>query len=238
MAAINYHKDIIDVIRDIVKDMTFPVAISLVTDNGDGTYTLAVDDTYHAQPGFKVTIDGVEYEIVSADDCELVLKGDELITAATFDLYPPFFFHGTPLETNSEIIKENNSFNKTPMIWLMENFTESFSENDPETNIERESELRIFFLTQADFAGWETKNFYDNAIKPMRKLFQNFKKTIEDGGKFEMEDFLYDLINYTKFGVYISGKGFEKSVFADNLSGCECAATWRKLKENECDGCN
>lgn len=242
-----YKKSIIDILRDVVNGMTFQVFILDYTNNGDGTHTLVVDDMYFAQVGFQVTIGGKKYTIEGIEhgeieQCEsssrdtILIKGASGNIAATnFNLYLPFFFHGTPLAQGVELGQITQAKNKTPMIWFYEQFTERFYENEMDTR-DRTASVRIFFLTQADHDKWITDDAYHYAIEPMRRLAIVF---IEELKKypylFDIDELEYDLLNYAKFGVFISERGMDKKLWHDNLAGCELSGSITVYKQNGCE---
>lgn len=235
----NYRDSIITLVQQPVEAMTFPVTIDNIVANGND-YTLTCCDVYHAQPGFIVTIDGQQYTIVSVTyPGTLVVRdltGTNPITAESFDMYTPFFFHGTPIETNVELGQVKDAAEKTPMVWFLENFSEKFNDNEEET-LERESTCRIFFLTQADHNKWLTDDFYSNAILPMHRLLENWIADLKENKRFETQDLEYTTTNHIKFGVYIANKGVQSSLFSDKLSGVECAIVLKTYKPGECPDC-
>lgn len=231
-----YKESSIDIIGAVVASMTFPVQITNVSSVGN-VHTLTVCDIYHAQPGFIVTIDGNQYTItdITAPDT-MVVTGSAPIVVASFFLYTPVYFHGTPIETNVELLQEDNANDKTPMVWFLENFTDRFFDDSEDTR-EREIKFRLFFLTQANHEQWLVDDAYHNAIEPMRRLMENFiEKLRAVPARFGLIDFEYEAINYAKFGVYINNKGMEKSLFADKLAGCELNMSLTIYKYEGC-GC-
>lgn len=230
-----YKRDIIDIIRSVVSSMTFPVTIQSVIADG-GNYVLTVDDIYHAQPTFAQTIDGTLFKIVDidADANTITLSTTDVSvditffdTHTSFDLYTPYFYHGTPIATNDELQDKKRAKNKTPMVWFLEQFEETFFEYGGRK--ERDSSIRLFFLTQAKHKDWQTDDAYHNAIQPMHRLAENFIDALKAYKEdcrlvFNTEDEQKLTIkrrNYAQFGVYISMKGMEENLFADQLSGCE-----------------
>jgi hypothetical protein len=230
-----YKQSSIDIIGAVVASMTFPVQITNVVSVGT-THTLTVCDIFHAQAGFSVTIDGNAYliEDIAAPDT-IIVTGAAPITVASFMLYTPFYFHGTPIETNVELVQEKNASNKTLMIWFLENFTDIFFDDSEDTR-EREIRFRLFFLTQANHEQWKVDDAYHNAIEPMRRLMENFIEKLRSlPARFDLIDWEYEAINYAKFGVYISNKGMQKSLFADKLAGCELNLSLKINKLLDCE---
>jgi len=239
-----YLESLVDIIDGIVSGLTFPVTIksvvetTIVTDEGEtiDVYAITTCDIYHAQPSFYVTIGGHSYLIrrIDASTNVLYVSGSVSITATSFNLYTPYFFHGVPIEVGNELMNIPDAVDKTPMIWLHENYLEEIDRN-PESIIERVSSFRLFFLTQANNELWLVDTAYENAIMPMRRLSEIFISALEEAtGRFETDDFKYDVTNYAKFGVYISNKGVLKNMFVDKLGGCELAMDLPIIKDLSC----
>ena len=244
-----YKQSSIDIIGDEVKAMTFPITIKTYVNNGGGLHTLTVCNMYHAQPKKKVSIGGKTYTIKSITpsvhpSCEpgtedvFTVQGDAAnITATTFDLYKPHFFHGTPIAQGTELKQKNKSVDKTPMVWFYEQFTDKFFE-DPMVTPEREIRFRLFFLTQAEPDRWLTDTAYHNAIMPMRRLAENFIAQLKIKQYRFDEKMEYEILNYAKFGVFISDRGMDKKLWHDNLSGCEIAfSPLTVFKKDVCEDC-
>lgn len=219
----SYRPLAIDIIGQAVGAMTFPVEVKKVVQNNDGTQTLTVCDAFHAQAGFPVVIDEVEYQITAVEynPDKITVSGSTTITADGFELYHPYFFHGTPIATGVELSNQTDSFMKTPMVWMMEQYDEEIYLNN-HNPYDRTLSVRLFFLTQGDHENWETSDAYQNAIIPMRRLQERFEQLMIDSpDKFNTDVLSVEILNYAKFGVYINNKGMPKGLFADKLSGCE-----------------
>ena len=234
----NYKESSIDIIEKVVLAMTFPVKILKVDSVGD-VHTLTVCDIFHAQPDFKVDIAGNEYTIQSTSGTTtMIVKGTPDPVVGTFQLYKPNFFHGTPTQQGVELIEELKATEKTPMIWLYEQFTDKFF-NDPESKTERDIIMRLFFLTDTETDQNLTEDAYQKAIEPMRRLAENFERQLnvpQNGVKrFNTDTLEFDLINYHKFGVFINNKGMEKSLWQEKLAGCEMAVTLPVFRVEPCE---
>jgi hypothetical protein len=235
-----YRDDITDLLEQVVAGVDPSMQVTDSMDNGDGTQTITVCDIKWTEPGRTFTIGPDTYTIESLDPDNrtiTVSPAAPLIAApSTFNLYQPFFFHGTPIQTSEELQERNDATQKTPMVYLMENMTEAIDDND-ESNIDRVSNLRIFFLTQGDFDKWQTEDFYANAIRPMRRLLENFVAELRQTSRFDTRELGYEVTNHARFGVYISNRGVEKSLFLDNLSGVEMTVELTVLKDLSCPPC-
>jgi len=234
----NYKKNLIDIISEWVDAIPNTVEIKSVVTSGD-LHTLTVCDVLYSQSGFEVTIGGNTYTIISVNQStkEIVVQGSVSITATSFNLYTVKFYHGTPIQTSVELDQEHNAYEKTPMIYLLELFKERFFETDLDNALERESSIRLFALTQADFDKKLTSEFYSEYILPMRNLMENLVKIIKED-KFTDSSKLESIItNHARFGVYITNKGVVRSLFLDNLSGVENEIEIRRYKEGKCAKC-
>lgn len=229
-------KETVDIIGDLVSSMNFTFVAKTIINNG-GTYTFTTCNTYHLQECFKITIDNAIFKITEVIKNESitikpVLDSTPAPTLLEFSIYNPYYFHGTVIQTNLELEQITNSSAKTPMIYLLEVAEDKFFNDD--SSLERESDLRLFFLTQANFVDWKTQDTYENAINPMRSLLYSFIETLNNSkivGKFND----YRVINHTKFGVYMTDKGYEKRIFNDNLAGVELRISLPILQSNKCE---
>lgn len=235
-----YKRDITDVLNEVISAMEFPVAIDSVVLNGDGTQTLYCSDIYHAQIGFDVTINGLSYKITDFDQSnETIAVTPNFTGTATisggisFYMYNPFFFYGTPIATGQDLSGYDDANDKTPMVWLWENYIER--NNDEMASISREVDVELYFLTQANFELWKTSDSYTKAIRPMRRLMEKFIVEVRSRDDlFSADDLTYDSENYAKFGVFIRTKGSTSNIFQDKLSGCSCKLTLKLWDKTEC----
>ena len=228
-------KETVDIVNDLVSELGLTITISQIVDNG-GNYTLYTCDTKWLQECFKITYEGASWTVTNVvkDDnftIKPVLDSTPVPTALTFDIYPPYYFHGTVIQTNLELEHISNSSLKTPMIYLLEVLEDTFFNRDAQN--ERESDLRLFFLTQANFVDWKTQDSYTNAIQPMREMCYQFIDTLNKSKKIGIFA-QYRIVNHTKFGVYVTDKGYEQRIFDDNLAGVELRITLPVLQENDC----
>jgi hypothetical protein len=232
-----YKREFTDILNTLISSMSFPVVINTSVVNLDGSITLACDNIYFAQVGFDVTINAIVYRITAIDQANesITITGTGVVNDGdTFNMYTPHFFHGTPIATTQELKSELNASAKTPMIWLWENFTEDFY--DEFSALERDVDCELYFLTQADFDGWETSDAYTNAIKPMKRLVDLFIEAINtDTANFYFNSSRYKSENYSKFGVFIREKGSSRNLFADKLSGVGVDFTLIINKTDVCD---
>lgn len=237
-----YKRPLIDILDEVVSSMTFPILVETVVDNGDYTQTITTCDIYHAQEGFNVTINDLSYKIIafSQEDESLTLQpnfeGAFAIAVGTiFYLYPLYFFHGNPVATQTELknIKAND---KTPMIWLWENFTEDVDEDEI---VERYIPVELYALTQPTEVGLQkmtNDDIHDKCCKPMRRLLENLqRKFVERSDIFSTDYMKYKTENFPKFGITARSKGAEKAILMDNLSGVAMYTTLELWYQDKCE---
>lgn len=222
----------VDIVEDLVSRLNMPLKITEVVDNLDGTYKLETCNTYYLQAGFDVFLGLVTYQVVSVDINELVtVKGLSAPLIGSYSLPTPYFFHGSILQTNTELSQVPDVFSKTPMVYLKRTFHETFY--GKEAALDRESNLTLFFLTQADFEAWRTDDHDLHAIKPMRNMAYAFLEMLhKDNQVGTLESF--DLIDRIKFGVVVSDKGTVSSYWNDKLSGVELSISLPINKNYTC----
>lgn len=231
-------KETVEIVRDLVNLLDFTFVIDNATDNGDGTYTLESCNTYHLQatPNCPIIIDGSSYTITEVQSNEyIIVKGASIPVVTEFAVPKPYYFHGTVLNTNVELSRIDY-FNKFPMVYLLEVITDTF--NNEDEAVERESDLRLFFLTSANFQDWKTGDHYKEAILPMRSLAYNFINIL-NSNKIISNFAQYSMVNRVNFGVYVTDKGNTERIFNDNMSGVELRLTLPIKRDLSCKiNCN
>lgn len=229
-------KSTVQIVRELVASMVFPLTIKSVVDNTDGTYLLTTGSTHYLQKGSNslLVIGGNSYEILEVViNQSLLVKGSVLPVASTFNLPPAYFFHGTIKQTNTELSEELDMAKKTPMVYLLRPFDEevdAMDENDP--LIERRPELTLFFLTEANFTDWKTDDFDHEAVEPMWSMANTFIDTVKaDAGIDKLTTYrISDKIKFANYNV----NGADKILFKDNLSGKELNITL-PIRSSCCD---
>jgi hypothetical protein len=229
-----YKTDIIEYLSDVVDAIDKTVNIVSATTPSAGIQEITVDDIKWIQPSIVLSIGGNDYTVSSISGCVITLIGASAIVVSSFTLPTVHFFHGTVKETNITLTKRQFDTQKTPLVYLLEIFSERFNEDVDE--FERVSDLRLFFLTHANFEEWEVDDFYANSIKPMQRLTQHFIDTLNKQVRVQqIRD--YELTNLSRFGVYVNNKGFESTLFEDKLSGVELRISLELRKPTDCSGC-
>jgi hypothetical protein len=241
MACEDKRKETVQIIGELIADWVLPMVISSVTDNADGTYTLEVDKTYYLQKGKrrKITItipavlDEEEIEVTPEHDVEytilevvnntqITVSGDELPVASTIILPPPYFFHGTILQTNTELKKEKDIWRKTPMIFLQRPFSETLNNRAVrDSDIANTAALTFRFLTEANWPEWSTDDHDLHAVVPMRNMLYEFVALLNSKERFVQRFEESEATDLIRFGL-ITQKGYEAGgLFSDNYSGVQ-----------------
>ena len=228
----------VDIIEDFINSWVLTQQIYSVKKDITGTNNiLSVVDpsgcekpkTFHARKGMFLTVEGTQYEILAVVNNEsitikglLTFKGkkpDKLF----YTLKNPFYFHGTPMMTNSHINGAKDE-EKNPMVYLYEILKEK--DKSLNSSIARESDLRLFFLDNANFSDWTTDDHYSKRIVGLNNLVDTF---IEKARDYTCCFYLFETdftrINHIKWGVWRNNSGAEESLFDDQLTGVELSFT-------------
>ncbi len=186
--------------------------------------TLVFSDSLHLR--FDLTFFNLSqgYTVISTDPKTntVVVGGDVLNLIGTFvKITPPFFFNGTPLLVESEIIPLPSN-QKYPMLYFYEMVGGVKYAKGNNTGLRESWNVTLFFLDEAYKEGWDTTQHYDNVIVPLTKLVDRFVEYIQYPNcciSQEKEDI--KVTNHINFGIFIKDKGHLKQIFTDKTSGIE-----------------
>jgi hypothetical protein len=239
MSCAERRKETRQVIGELIAAWSLPMIISSVTDNADGTYTLEVDKTYYLQAGKrrKIEIDEVEYTVLTVTNNEsIVVSGDELPVAQTIILPVPFYFNGTILQTNTELKKEKNIAEKTPMVYLQRPFSETIDAKDKvDSFVANRAALTLRFLTEANWPDWSTAQHDLHAVVPMRNLMYEFIEMLKRNVRYIERFSDYEATDLIRFGL-VTQKGYEGGgLFSDCYSGVQLDITLGIKYQCVCD---
>lgn len=235
-------KETVDIVEDLISGIDVIVKFKSVTDNLDGTYTIESCNTGYLFPMYEFDIDGVNYKVLNEIGKEFVfnerftIKGNIIPTATEVTLNSLKYYHGTVIATKEELAKKELSSDKFPMAFLLEILEDDFNNVD-DSRVDRNSQLRLFFLSETDENNWTTNEHYEFSIKPMRNLLYKFIAHLNESNKIGKIN-SYKAINHAKFGVYLSSKGgHTERIFNDKLSGVELRIDLPILKSRDCCPC-
>lgn len=223
-----------DILEDVINGMSRQINVTSVVDNNDGSFTLSVCDVKYLQKGFTQFIDEVSYTIddVDHENNEITVIGSAEPPTGIFNAYAYRFYHGTVIQTNNELNRILNVSEKTPMIYLMESFSEEFN-RDKNMAHERVSDVRLFFLTQANYEDWVTSDYYAQSLRAMRNLLDLFILTLDSDANFNRL-YSYRTISRTRFGLENTEKGYQLNYFGDNLAGIEALFSFKVARDMSC----
>ena len=171
---------------------------------------------------FRITEIGYDEYIIAE-----ALDGGEL--DGTFYLINPFFITGTKRATNMEWnLADSNLENKLPLIWLLEVISETGYGRS--SIIEKDIDIRLFFLDETDPSQYYTKDHREQVVIPMQKLMLEFLAVVEQNRKYQtIENYRYK--TFSRFGVE-QETGVVQNVLDANLSGVALEVTLTRYKEN------
>lgn len=225
-----------DIIKDVVSrfNSQLEYLIKSVTPNGSN-WDIELCEATHITDCDTLTIDGNQYEVNAVVDNIVTVSGSPEPPLVSFTLPPFKFFRGTPLMTNEELLRIQNTWDKLPMIYLFEKISDRV-DSEFDSRFDRESSIRLFFLTHANISEWVTDDYYQNAIKQMTNMANVFLEFIG------MQPDLGDVSNlgldyHNKFIVYASVDGNAKRIFNDGLSGVELSFDLPIEKDYKCKDC-
>jgi hypothetical protein len=221
-------KETVQVIGELIAGWEIPFVIDSVVDNLDGTYTLNVPKTYYLQPGNRreLVINLIKYKVTEVvNNTSVTLKGSVEPPSTTFNLPVPYYFHGTIVQTNSELKKESSLHKKTPMIYLRRPFPETLNAMDKvDSDIANKADLVFYFLTEANFNEWLTADHDKYAVVPMRNMIYEFIELLKRNAKYIERLTDYTATDLIKFGL-VTTNGVTAGLFSDNYSGVEMNIT-------------
>lgn len=224
-----------DLLVPIVQSLNKTITSTKVEQYSDTQYKIYTCDTKWLTLNRQIEIGADTFKVVDIQPNEWILvSGDTQPSLQPFDIYSPFFVHGTVMASKAEFDQKLLSTDKTPMIWMHEITNERFFPLD-ENAIDRESQCDLFFLIDANFSDWKIQDHYKYAIMPMRNLLFQFEEVLrnyKDVGIYED----YEVLDHAKFGVYVSERGHPTNIFNAELSGSQLKISIPFLKtlENCC----
>ena len=203
----------------------------------DGTNTvITACDIFHLREQMSVLIDGSPYVVISVDqDLNTFTVAGDLSASVGFVVSNPFYFWGTPLQAQTEL-SNTAPADKYPFVYLKEIIKER--NFDQFASLERESDVRIFFLDEMNKQDWHTAELYSNVLVGLNKLVDAVILQLRADTRFFTESTTFERINHSDFGLKIvTNQGHIEALFADNLSGVEFVFTLSVRSCCACDNC-
>lgn len=228
----------VDIIKDLITNqLTFDLVIDSVDVIDANTFKNYVCETHYLSGKLSnnaqtIEINSNSYEVLEVVNNEsITLLGSVLLSIGTYQLPNLYFKHGTIIQTNIELSAVIDKNEITPLVYLKRSFRETI--NGKESAIDRESDITLYFLTQANFSEWETENYDDYAIIPMRNIVYSFIEMLENN-RYIGKTTDYRITDLFRFATY-SDKGSENLLFNEHLSGVELTLTLPINKNFKCN---
>jgi hypothetical protein len=210
----------VDIFKQIAANLTANVVIDDAIDNLDGTFTLETTNTQWVSEFEIYSIGGFDYKIDSLiQNISLTISpvsNGTLPTAPGFVIPAPTFINGTLKMAQNEVTAIKNKMNLVPFIYLYEVIRDR-KNTDDESTVERECDLRFFFINSSSFKDMLTEDVYEKVIYPLHPLVELFIAKIKASPLFT------DILNYDEINlINFSEEGNQnKSIFDLNLSAIE-----------------
>lgn len=212
----------VDILDDFIQSLDLSGQVLSFSNDGTNT-TLNVDKTYHARENMILTVDTVDYNIISVVNNTSIVVESVIANPLVYSVQLPFYFHGTPIATNNHISEADHK-DKVPMIYLYEIIREK--QKDIFSSIDREADLRLFFLDTADFDEWTTDDHYSKRLLGLNNLVDAFIiQAISFRSQFFLNETEFTRINHVKWGKFTDLKGHIVNIFDDELTGVELSFT-------------
>lgn len=213
-------------IKAIIDTIDATIKVVTIDSLGANMYRLNTSNTKWATYG--KLIEGCKIDSVVTNQ-SITITSVTTPTVGTWALEAPFYYFGTFLDANKELVKQKKSIDKLPFIYLHLNAPETYaSEMDL---VDYESDCAIYFMVDADPKNWLTGDHYSNAIKPMKALVKQFIISLSNYAKTNAAyNLTYIQNDYVNFG-QVQELGVVKQIFSDNISGVELLI---KIPFNKC----
>lgn len=227
----NYSQNLIRVVRALVNQMTPVVTIQSASTNGDGNFVLEVCKSYWVTERLKITIDGLEYTVVSfTKDTEIIVSGPSEPVVNFFQLDAPRFRPGTHRKVNEEMKVKDKTV--VPFVYLPISTITEQTEYDAE--LAYIADINPFFVVPYDFKKDETDLHQTLFIEPagaMADYFINLVLDQED--KFNRPD-QTNRKEWQNFGESTRW-GFNNDIFDANVSAVSLDFELNVQKDYACE---
>ena len=221
----------VDILDDFISNLDLSGNVNAFSDDGTST-TLEVSKTFHAREGMQLDVDGTDYPITAFVNNTSITVTGVIASPMVYTVPNPYYWHGTPMMTNNHISRADSP-DKVPMVYLAEILRET--DTPLNSGIRRESNLRLFFLDEANFENWDTDDHYTQRIVGLNNLVDAFvSQARENRHDFYLYETSFTRINHVKWGEFKDLKGHVKLIFDDHLSGVELSFTLPIINLCEC----
>ena len=181
------NKQTVDIIGGFIPDLNGTIVIDSVLVTLP-TIVLSTKCTFWLSIGQTYTIDGFDYKVESFvinESITVTRVGHANVPVAptTFIIAAPEYIHGTLKMAANEVDGKSDKTILCPFVYLFEIITDR-KNTDEESMIDREVDLRMFFLNSVDTGNWLTDDHYSYFVDPMQQMVDLFIEVIEESGRF------------------------------------------------------
>lgn len=204
------------IIKNLVASLQVNFLISNASVDGDN-FKLETECTWWLSINCDIVIDNKPYTIVSfLINDHIIVSGPSIPVVNSFAVPVPEFLNGTLKMAREEVTAEPDKELVFPLVYLKEIIKDD-EEDDDESMIDREADLRLFFIASADTENWLTDDHYENVIDPMQSMVSLFKAKVKVNKLF-VDNAKYNSLPLNNISV---DEDQNKSLFDTNLSGIE-----------------
>ena len=226
-------KDVSEIFEEIVNAIDNSISINSLS-VVNGKLRVFTCDTKWVRVGKKVSgkiLDGtVKYAFVTNVVVDTYFDIDNVNIVSDISATKPTAMFGTRTATNKEWnLKTYNLLDKTPIIWCLELVNELHY--GFESSLERDIEMKVFFLDETDILNYYTKDHRTQVVKPMIALAHAFKEVIDKNALMK-RIVNFNVLGFSRFGTE-SVTGMIENILDANLSGASVQFNLSKYK----DGC-
>jgi hypothetical protein len=211
-------KQTVDIIEELVASLNAIFVVKAITVDGSN-WKIESHCTWWLSTGCKIEINGVTYRVISFVLNDYIIVSGASIPNPINSLFPvpnPVYLHGTLKDARDEVTAQEDKELVYPLVYLKEVIRDQ-KNTDDESMIEREVDLRLFFINSADSTNWITDNHYTEVINPIQSMVDLFMFRI-DRSALWMDELDYSLLPL--IDISVDGEQ-EKSLFDTNVSGIE-----------------
>ena len=218
---------ITELIEELIASLRETSPITVVLDNGNGTFTLTTDSLESLVDGDFVTfMAGTEkYQISNVGSLKFTVTAGAGFNPTSWTACNPWYFHGTARRMNAEYTADNdiNDLSNGQFVFFMEVQTDTL-QNDPMSNLLQESEIRIFFMKRTNIIDNDSDDFWTDDISPMQILANEFIEAINTDGRFRKPTPI-TRANYATWGDFIKEIGIDDWKMDEQFGGTGLAFT-------------
>lgn len=217
--------------QDYIASITGTI-LSVAVSGSD--FVLTVCDPFYLRFKSVLTIGATDYTVSTVNENTVTVSGAGTpLKGDTFTISDGYVFNGTPIQTAIELSKILRASNKTPMIYIKEIVKDKFYSKFSELPQERDTDVELYFLDQANYQDWDTDEHYSDAVHPMLRFSLGFKEFL-DNHKIILSVETWAVEYHSKFSVSIKRSDRTVNLFGTPVSGVKVNCSLKILAANGC----